>query len=232
MTGAPLLAIVGWEEGHAGQIHSWIEAATGVHVACFVHDDDVPPQLDPDAVLRGREAAQFDFPRDGRFKGVPLVSASDWPARVRSMGIGLVLIALSDARRRHAAIAAGRAGGLTLVNAIHPSATVLPDAVVGDNVIAHARVVIGYRAEVRSGTILNTGTQIDHHSVLHECCTLDPAVVCAGGVVVESFAHVHTGAILTKRVRIGSGAIVAAGSVVLEDVAPGARVMGVPARYA
>ena len=231
MTNAPedaSLAIVGWEEGGAGLIHSWV----GMPVACFVHDEDAPPSVDPAIALRGREARRFDIPRDGRFKGLPLVCAADWPARLRAAGIEHVLVTLSDEHRRHAALARARAAGLTLVSAIHPSVTILAEAILGENVIAHARSIIGYRAEVGAGAVLNTGAQIDHHTVLHECCTLDPGVVCAGGVVVEAFAHVHTGAILTKRVRIGSGAVVAAGAVVVRDVEAGMRVMGVPARAA
>ena len=228
--GAASLAIVGWEEGHAGQIDSWIAAATGLTVACFVHDDDAPPALDEAEVLRGREASRFDFPRAGCFKGRELVCARDWPAALRARGIERALVTLSDERRRHAAIERAQAAGLTLIGALHPSVTVLPDAVLAENVIAHAGAIVGYRSELRAGVILNTGAQVDHHAVLHECCTLDPGVACAGGVVVEAYAHVNPGAILTKRVRIGNGAVVAAGAVVVRNVPAAARVMGVPAR--
>ena len=73
---AEKLAIVGWEEGHAGQIHSWIF----LPVACFVHDEDTPPDVDPVAARAGRAAATFDVPDNGQFKGLPLVCAADWPA--------------------------------------------------------------------------------------------------------------------------------------------------------
>jgi maltose O-acetyltransferase len=49
-------------------------------------------------------------------------------------------------------------------------------------------------------------------------------------VVVEDEVWICAGAILTPGVRIGRGAVVMAGAVVTEDVAPGAAVGGVPAR--
>ena len=31
------VAIIGWEEGTAGQVHSWIEQDGKYHIACFVN---------------------------------------------------------------------------------------------------------------------------------------------------------------------------------------------------
>jgi len=48
-------------------------------------------------------------------------------------------------------------------------------------------------------------------------------------ITVEDRAFIGTGSILLPGVRIGEGAVVAAGAVVTEDVPPGALVGGVPA---
>jgi sugar O-acyltransferase (sialic acid O-acetyltransferase NeuD family) len=224
------LAIVGWEEGTAGQVHSWLDAAFGYEVVCFVHPDDAFPDLDEKTVLAGRECSQFDFPQHGKFKGLPLMCSQEWPERLRAAGVAHALVTLGNEREREAAIVTAQRAGLHLINAIHPSAIVLGDAILGVNIIAHARVVIGYRAEIRDGVILNTGVQVDHHSVLHTCCTLDMGVVTAAGVIVERYAHINPSATIAKRKRIGSGAIVGAGAVVVRDVLPDTRVMGVPAR--
>jgi maltose O-acetyltransferase len=49
-------------------------------------------------------------------------------------------------------------------------------------------------------------------------------------VVIGCDVWIGGGAILLPGVTVGDGAIVAAGAVVSRDVAPGARVAGVPAR--
>ena len=41
--------------------------------------------------------------------------------------------------------------GLELVNAIHPSALIMEDAILGKNIIMHAHSFFGYRAELHDG---------------------------------------------------------------------------------
>jgi serine O-acetyltransferase len=224
------IAIVGWEEGHAGQVDSWFEASGLGHVACFVHPEDFPPAVDALAALRGRAVKRFDVPTETSFKGAPLLSASDWPSVIVRAGIRRALVLLSDARRRQAEISRARHAGIVLASACHPSALVMPDAELGENVVLHARAYVGYRAEVHDGAIVNVGAQIDHHSALHRCATMDPGAVVAGNVTIGERAHVHAGAIVINRIRIGEDAIVGAGAVVIRDVEAGAKVVGNPAR--
>ncbi|HEY1727868.1 MAG TPA: hypothetical protein VGG22_05830 [Candidatus Baltobacteraceae bacterium] len=221
------IAFVGWEDGTAGQADSWI-ASCGYEVVCFVHPEDEPPAIDPVAA-RNRSARIFDFPSGGVFKGRPLLCARDWPQAIRERGITSALVTLADKERRVQEIRRAQRDGVELPNAIHPSCIVLPDAVVGCNLIAHARATIGYRTEIADGVILGIGTQLDHHNVVQEGVTLDPAVVTAGNVLIEGYAQLHTAAVVINRIKIGHHAIVAAGAVVIRDVAPRTMIAGVPA---
>ena len=65
--------------------------------------------------------------------------------------------------------------------------------------------------------------------------TFAPGVHCNGNVVVEDHAYIGTGAILKQGqpgqpLVIGKGAVVGMGAVVTKSVAPGATVVGNPAR--
>lgn len=223
------VALVGWEEGSAGQIHSWAVSA-GLDIVCFVHPEDRPPLVSRAEAMRDRAARQFATPDGDRFKDLPLVSSAAWPTELRERGIRHVVVTMSDNEKRQREIARAGDAGLALCSAIHPSALVLPDAIVEDGAILHARAVVGYRAELAAGAILNVGSQIDHHCVLGSCSSIDPGAVLAGNVAVGALARICTGATVINRVRIGARALVAAGAVVIADVAEGQRVAGVPAR--
>lgn len=223
------MALVGWEEGAAGLVHSWL-SQTGYEVACFVHPQDAPPRVEHVHALKGRAARQFDVPTADSFKGLPLLSAQDWPMALKRVGISHAIILLSDKQERRRQIAFAECQDIELVNAVHPSSLILPDAIVESNVVVHARAIVGYRTEVASGVIVNTGAQLDHHTVIGTCATIDPAVVTAGNVTIGAYAHVHTGAVLIPRVTVGEEAIVGAGAVVVDDVPPRSLVLGVPAK--
>jgi acetyltransferase-like isoleucine patch superfamily enzyme len=59
---------------------------------------------------------------------------------------------------------------------------------------------------------------------------LNPAVNISGGVRVEDEVLVGTGAQVLQYLTIGRASTVGAGAVVTKDVAPGAVVVGIPAK--
>lgn len=85
------------------------------------------------------------------------------------------------------------------------------------------------------GCLIHFNTIIPHDCILSDWCSLMPGVVCTGRVHIGKYAYIGAGAVLVCRSNsqplvIGEGATVGAGAVVLKDVAPGAVVVGNPAR--
>ncbi|MBF0382237.1 MAG: acetyltransferase [Magnetococcales bacterium] len=223
------IAIVDWFEGSAGQVDSWI-AELGYHVACFINPTATPPDVDIAKDRLVRETKLFSYPTHNSFKNRPLITAIQWPKILNDLNINKAIIMLADQQQRLDNMALAKKNGIELINAIHPTATVMPDAVLHENTVLHARSFVGYRAELHAGAVLNSGAQVDHHNVLYECVRLDPGVVTAGNVVIEPFATLHTGAVVINQIRIGEGAVVGAGAVLIKDVAPYTMVVGNPAR--
>lgn len=224
------VAILGYQDGSAGQVETWFEQATGMHLACFVHPEDKPPDVDAAAENRRRVSQRTNFPARDSFKGRPLLTVVDWPSRLLTLGIRRVLPLLPNNRERLQAVVAARAHGLELVSAIHPSVLILSGAVIQPGVWINAGSIVGYNAEIAAGVLINTGVQIDHHNVLESCCQVDPGVVTAGNVTLRECCHVHTGTTIINRIEIGADAIVGAGAVVIRPVPPRCTVAGVPAR--
>lgn len=223
------LAIVGWEEGIAGLVHSFVETNSNYKVKLFIHPFNENLELNGGKVMENRAVKNYSFPHAGSFKGVEFRCGLDWVKLCKDKKIRSVLIAQSNNTDRQANIALAKASGLNLISVIHPSAHIMPDAIIGENCILLANSFVGYRTEIRDGVILNTGASIDHHTLIDECSSIDPGVIIAGNSLIGKLSRIHTGAIVVNKIRIGDNVTVGAGSLVLQDVPPNVTVYGSPA---
>ncbi|MBI5519655.1 MAG: acetyltransferase [Desulfovibrio sp.] len=114
--------------------------------------------------------------------------------------------------------------------AIHPSAILAPDVVVGAGAVLAAGAIANPGARIGENAILNTGSSIDHHCVLGAHSHVAPGVHLAGRVTVGEGAFVGIGACAVQCVQIGAWSTVGAGAAVTQDVPERATVGGVPAR--
>ncbi|MEY4373108.1 MAG: hypothetical protein RL219_1877 [Actinomycetota bacterium] len=126
---------------------------------------------------------------------------------------------------------------------IHPSAYVHPDAVIIGNVTIGAQssiwpsavlrgddgaIVVGERTSIQDGSVLHT-TSHSPTTVGNDCVV--GHLVHLEGCIIEDECLIGVGSIVLHRVRVGTGAVVAANCVLLNDteVPAGALAVGTPA---
>jgi sugar O-acyltransferase (sialic acid O-acetyltransferase NeuD family) len=122
------------------------------------------------------------------------------------------------------------AAGEELFTVVHPRAVVSDDAAVGDGTVMFAGAIVNPASTVGPNVILNTGCSIDHHNVIGAHSHVAPGAHTGGNVTIGDGSMIGLGASIVPGTTIGRWAVVGAGAVVIEDVPPGATVVGVPAR--
>jgi len=140
------------------------------------------------------------------------------------------VVALGDNPARREAYERCLSLGLVPAGAIHPRATLLAGAEVEPGAMVCAGAVIGVAARVGPNAIVNTGATVDHDARVGPHAQVGPGAHLAGRVTVEAGGYVGIGAAVREGRTIGAWAFVAGGAMVIDDVDPGARVAGVPAR--
>lgn len=222
------VAIIGWHEGLAGVIDSWLPVV-GIRVDYFISVNEKHLNVDSSAHLRFGNT-KFAYPSKHSFKGRPLIEDSFWYANAAKYPVDGFIIALDQNEERTIHINEALARDVNLVNAIHPSVKILGDVSIGQNCILHAGAIVGYKVILGNGVILNTGSQLDHHVVVEDGVTIDPGCVVAGNVLIKKFATLHTSTTVINKIVIGAKSVTGAGSVVIRDVQENSTVVGVPAK--
>jgi sugar O-acyltransferase (sialic acid O-acetyltransferase NeuD family) len=120
--------------------------------------------------------------------------------------------------------------GLAPLSVVHPTAWVDGTSTAGDGAQILAMAAVGVGATLGRQCIVNTNATVDHDCRLGDGVHVMPGAVVAGEVELEHWSVIGSNATVLPRVRVGAAAVVGAGAVVTRDVAPGATVVGVPAR--
>lgn len=182
-----------------------------------------PKKTPVKAYVRVREGAELDLSYAEHVFGLgsrEKVVFADWAK------LGPVLAAAGDAVEDLVVENDGRNTGVPMlsqldVNArIEPGAIINIGAVVGEGTMIDMGAVLGGRATVGARCHVGAGTVL--------AGVVEPA--SATPVVIEDDVLIGANAVVLEGVRVGRGAVVAAGAVVVEDVPAGAVVAGVPAR--
>jgi 2,3,4,5-tetrahydropyridine-2-carboxylate N-succinyltransferase/tetrahydrodipicolinate N-acetyltransferase len=124
------------------------------------------------------------------------------------------------------------------VNArIEPGAIIRTGVTIGDHAVVMMGAIINIGAVIGNGTMIDMGAVLGGRATVGKHCHIGAGAVLAGvieppsatPVVVEDNVLIGANAVVLEGVRIGKGAVVAAGAVVIDDVPENAVVAGVPA---
>jgi len=165
-----------------------------------------------------------------------------WNQKVNGSLIVGGLDALKDKRECKLHIALGKpsakekvtktceAMNIELINAVHPSAIILPSAVIGQGVFIGAGAVINTDAKIGKGAVINTRAVVEHDTIVGDFANISPTACLGGRVTIGKGSFIGSGAIVLARTVIGGNSVVGMGAVVTRDIPENKMAYGVPAR--
>lgn len=169
----------------------------------------------------------------GEVLGVPIAGGDELLTDMVRQGVTHFVIGVGgvgDNRPRRKLFERAMALGLRPLTVRHPAAVCSRWALVGDGTVLLAGSVVNAGARLGINVIVNTGAIVEHDCVLGDHVHVATGARLASAVRVDDEAHIGAGATVRQGISIGAQAIVGAGAVVIREVAPGAVVVGVPAR--
>jgi len=121
------------------------------------------------------------------------------------------------------------AHGGSLQTICHPAAIVSPSAAIGPGSAVLAGAIIGPRATLGRGVIINHAASVDHDCSIGDYSNISPGAGFGGCVTTGPRIFVGLNASVLQGQHIGADATVGAGAVVTGRVEERATVVGVPA---
>ena len=121
---------------------------------------------------------------------------------------------------------------------IEPGSFIRDHVLIGDNAVIMMGAVINIGAAIGEGTMIDMGAIVGARGTIGKRVHVGAGSVIAGVLeppsanptTVEDEVMIGANAVILEGIRIGKGAVVAAGAIVTEDVPPGVVVAGCPAR--
>ena len=121
---------------------------------------------------------------------------------------------------------------------IEPGAIIREQVTIEKNAVIMMGAILNIGAVVGEGTMIDMGVVLGGRATVGKRCHIGAGTVLAGviepasatPVIIEDDVFIGANAVVIEGVRVGQGAVVAAGSVVIADVPANAVVAGVPAK--
>lgn len=162
-----------------------------------------------------------------RFYNLPILGTiSDWTKFSNSSFI----VAIAEPRVRKNIIAEmQKSGKPCFATLVDPSACIITKiTAIGEGSVVCAGSVITADVKINKHVIVNKLCSVGHDVILENFVTLAPQVMLGGHVHVNYGAEIGAASSVKQNVRVGQGAMVGMGGLVLKDVEPNSLVIGSP----
>lgn len=145
-----------------------------------------------------------------------------------------VVIAIADYKLRNKIYLELKNKGVNFPNILHKSTFVSKSSQIDEGSVLCPFVTLTSNVKIGKNFQANIYSYVAHDCIIGDNVTFAPSVKCNGNVVIEDDVYIGTGVIIhqgkaNKPLRIGKGAVIAAGAVVTKSVAEGKVMFGNPA---
>ena len=153
---------------------------------------------------------------------------SDLPSLIAQHHNVLICLGqIKDSNPRKKLYSTALALGASFPVHISPYAYVSPSAQAGQGTIIMHHAMLNAQARVGNNCIINSKALLEHEVSVGDHCHVSTGAIINGGSVIEDGCFIGSQACIGQGVLVGNNSIIGAGAIVLKDVPPGSKIVGV-----
>jgi UDP-N-acetylbacillosamine N-acetyltransferase len=164
------------------------------------------------------------------FCNAPILGGQEYLATLNDQGIHYLIFGFGNCGERLSLSEMIHSKGFSLATAIHPTAVIASDVIIGEGTVVAANAVVNSGSKIGQNVIINTCSSVDHECVIEDAVHISPGVHLAGRVFVGRASWIGIGATVVDGMRIGEHTLIGAGAVVVKDIPDHAVAHGIPAK--
>ncbi len=119
---------------------------------------------------------------------------------------------------------------IKFATAIHPSAQIASDVVIGEGTAIMAGVIINPFTTIGKFVILNTRCSVDHDNIIGDFASLAPNATTGGNVHLGNFSALSISATIKHGVKVGEHTVIGGGAFANKHLPDCCVAFGVPAK--
>lgn len=169
---------------------------------------------------------------DEKISGYSIVGEWSDLGRIFKQGVRQAALAIGNNKERADLYFAVKKQNMTMPALIHPKASLDRSCQINEAAVICMGAMIGPQVKIGSGVIINTGSIIDHETVVGDFSHIAPGVSMAGRVSIGEGVFIGIGTSIIDKVEVGAWTQVGAGSVVVGNLPSQVKAYGVPAKIA
>ena len=145
-----------------------------------------------------------------------------------------IIISISDTKLKSKIYSKLKERGLKFPIFIHNNTFISKNSIIKESTILCPFVTINSNSIIGNNFQANIYSYIAHDCIIGDNVTFAPSVKCNGNVIIDDDVYIGTGVIIhqgkpNKPLKIGKGAVIAAGSVITSSIPEGKTYFGNPA---
>ena len=223
------IAVFGFKDSLVGQFFEMSEIKKNYDVKYIISTNTLP-NINVEKEHIERPNKKTEFISNNKIFHLKVIKDNNYIERLLKDKISKVFVLEDEKILRKEIINRLLNSNIEVLSFIHKSVWLGGHNEIGEGVIVFPMSYIGYKTDIKKGTIIQSNSIIEHHCVVGEFCDINPRVTTGGFTKIGNRTTISISTTIINRIKIGNNCFIGASSLVLKNIEDNSFCYGSPCK--